>query len=129
MTKRTGSRLVLDALREAGVDTIFGYPGGAIMPFYDEMMDFPIRHVLTRHEQMAVHAADGYARSSGRLGVVVCTSGPGATNLMTGLCTAMMDLSVDAPIESAHRFGPQLRRIIEVLSVTEVTDEAQCANE
>ena len=91
MAERTGSRMVLDALKDAGVDVIFGYPGGAIMPFFDEMMDFPVRHVLTRHEQMAVHAADGYARSSGRLGVVVCTSGPGATNLMTGICTAMMD--------------------------------------
>jgi len=91
MAERTGSRLVLDALHDAGVDTIFGYPGGQIMPFFDEMMDAPFRHVLTRHEQMAVHAADGYARSSGRLGVVVCTSGPGATNLVTGLCTAMMD--------------------------------------
>ncbi len=91
MAERTGSRLVLEALKDAGVDIIFGYPGGQIMPFFDEMMDFPVRHVLSRHEQMAVHTADGYARSSGKLGVVVCTSGPGATNLVTGLCTAMMD--------------------------------------
>jgi acetolactate synthase-1/2/3 large subunit len=85
--------MVIDALLEAGVDTIFGYPGGAIMPFFDVLMDAPIRHILTRHEQMAVHAADAYARSSGRLGVAVCTSGPGATNLATGICTAYMDSS------------------------------------
>ncbi len=91
MTMRNGSRLVLDALQDAGVELLFGYPGGQIMPFFDEMFNHPIRHILTRHEQMAVHAADGYARSSGKLGVVVSTSGPGATNLVTGICTAMMD--------------------------------------
>ena len=91
MEKRNGSRLILDALQDIGVDLIYGYPGGQIMPFFDEMFNHPIRHILTRHEQMAVHAADGYARSSGKLGVVVSTSGPGATNLVTGICTAMMD--------------------------------------
>jgi acetolactate synthase-1/2/3 large subunit len=91
MAKRNGSRLILDTLQAAGVDMLFGYPGGQIMPFFDELFTHPIEHVLSRHEQMAVHAADGYARSSGKLGVVVSTSGPGATNLVTGICTAMMD--------------------------------------
>jgi len=83
--------VVLEALAEAGVRTIFGYPGGAIMPLYDELLDSELNHVLTRHEQGAIHAADGYARASGRLGVAITTSGPGATNLTTGICTAMMD--------------------------------------
>ncbi len=91
MAARAGAQLVIDALLEAGVETVFGYPGGAIMPLYDALLDSPIEHVLTRHEQAAIHAADGYARSSGRLGVCVATSGPGATNLVTGICTAMMD--------------------------------------
>jgi len=91
MPRRNGSQVILDALLAAGVDTIFGYPGGQIMPFFDVLMDAPIQHVLTRHEQMAVHAADAYARSSGRLGVCVTTSGPGATNMATGISTAQMD--------------------------------------
>ena len=91
MPHRSGSQVVIDALLAAGVDTVFGYPGGAIMPFFDVLMDAPLRHILTRHEQMAVHAADAYARSSGRLGVCITTSGPGATNMATGMCTAHMD--------------------------------------
>ena len=91
MSHRSGSQVVIDALLAAGVDTVFGYPGGAIMPFFDVLMDAPLRHILTRHEQMAVHAADAYARSSGRLGVCITTSGPGATNMATGICTAYMD--------------------------------------
>ncbi len=91
MTRRSGSRVLTEALCRAGVTTVWGYPGGAIMPLYDELLDSPIRHVLTRHEQGAIHAADGYARASGRLGVAIATSGPGATNLTTGICTAMMD--------------------------------------
>ena len=70
---------------------MFGYPGGAILPAYDALLDHPIRHVLVRHEQGATHMADGYARASGRVGVAVATSGPGATNLVTGIATAMMD--------------------------------------
>jgi len=80
-----------EALLDEGVEYLFGYPGGAIMPFYDALPDYPLRHVLTRHEQAAAHAADGYARSTGRVGVCVATSGPGATNLVTGLATAQMD--------------------------------------
>ena len=70
---------------------MFGYPGGAILPAYDAMLDYPIRHVLVRHEQGATHMADGYARASGRVGVAIATSGPGATNMVTGIATAMMD--------------------------------------
>jgi acetolactate synthase-1/2/3 large subunit len=91
MLKRTGSKVVIDALVDAGVTTVFGYPGGAIMPFYDALLDSALDHVLVRHEQSATHAADGYARAGGRLGVCIATSGPGATNLVTGICTAAMD--------------------------------------
>jgi acetolactate synthase-1/2/3 large subunit len=88
----TGSQILCRALVEQGVDLLFGYPGGAIMPFYHALPDYPrLRHVLVRHEQAAAHAADGYARASGRAGVCVATSGPGATNLVTGLATAHMD--------------------------------------
>ncbi|MCB9680797.1 MAG: biosynthetic-type acetolactate synthase large subunit [Alphaproteobacteria bacterium] len=86
-----GADILWEILVAEGVDTIFGYPGGAIMPAYDAMIRYPIHHVLTRHEQGACHMADGYARASGRVGVCVATSGPGATNLVTGLATAMMD--------------------------------------
>ena len=87
----TGAQLIWESLIREGVDTVFGYPGGAILPAYDAMVGYPIRHVLVRHEQSACHMADGYARASGRTGVVVATSGPGATNLVTGLATAMLD--------------------------------------
>src|SRR5512136_3268053 len=81
-------------LLEQGVELMFGYPGGAIMPFYHALPEYPaLRHVLVRHEQAAAHAADGFARASGRPGVCVATSGPGATNLITGLATAHMDSS------------------------------------
>ena len=76
-----------------GVTDVFGYPGGAILPAYDAMLDYPIRHVLVRHEQGATHMADGYARASGKVGVAIATSGPGATNMVTGIATAMMDSS------------------------------------
>ncbi|HEX6164228.1 MAG TPA: biosynthetic-type acetolactate synthase large subunit, partial [Vicinamibacterales bacterium] len=86
-----GAHVIWSVLVEQGVDTVFGYPGGAILPAYDALLDHPIRHVLVRHEQGATHMADGYARASGRVGVAVATSGPGATNLVTGIATAMMD--------------------------------------
>ena len=89
--KLSGADIIWSCLREHGVDTVFGYPGGAILPAYDRLLDHPIRHVLVRHEQSATHMADGYARVSGRVGVAVATSGPGATNLVTGIATAMMD--------------------------------------
>ncbi len=88
----TGAQILCRALLEEGVDLLFGYPGGAIMPFYHALPEYPaLRHVLVRHEQAAAHAADGYARASGRPGVCVATSGPGATNLVTGIATAHMD--------------------------------------
>lgn len=91
--RMSGSELIIECLMYQGVDTVFGYPGGAIMPLYDVLYEAPIRHILTVHEQGAAHAADGYARSSGRVGVCIATSGPGATNLVTGLATAYMDSS------------------------------------
>jgi acetolactate synthase-1/2/3 large subunit len=88
----SGSQILCRVLLEEGVDLLFGYPGGAIMPFYHALPEYPgLRHVLVRHEQAAAHAADGYARATGRAGVCVATSGPGATNLVTGLATAHMD--------------------------------------
>ena len=91
--KRTGAQILWECLVREGVSTVFGYPGGAILPAYDAMLDYPIRHVLVRHEQGATHMADGYARASGKVGVAVATSGPGATNMVTGIATAMMDSS------------------------------------
>src|SRR5205814_8545329 len=91
--KRTGSQAIWEALVGEGVETVFGYPGGAIMPAYDALPGYPIRHVLVRHEQGAAHMADGYARASGKVGVAIATSGSGSTNLVTGIATAMMDSS------------------------------------
>ena len=88
---RTGAQIIWDCLVHEGVTTVFGYPGGAILPAYDAMLEYPIRHVLVRHEQGATHMADGYARASGQVGVAIATSGPGATNLVTGIATAQMD--------------------------------------
>ena len=90
---RTGAQIIWEALVREGVTTVFGYPGGAILPAYDAMLDYPIRHVLVRHEQGATHMADGYARASGQVGVAIATSGPGATNMVTGIATAMLDSS------------------------------------
>ncbi len=90
--KRSGSRVVTEALLKEGVKIIFGYPGGAVIPLYDVLYETPeIKHILTRHEQAAAHAADGYARATGGVGVCIATSGPGATNLVTGIATAYMD--------------------------------------
>ncbi|MEN8686781.1 MAG: biosynthetic-type acetolactate synthase large subunit [Desulfuromonadales bacterium] len=89
--KLTGSKILLECLLQEDVDTIFGYPGGTVINIYDDLLDSPINHILTRHEQAAVHAADGYARATGKVGVVVATSGPGATNTITGIATAYMD--------------------------------------
>ena len=89
----TGAQILWDCLVREGVNVVFGYPGGAILPAYDAMLDYPIRHVLVRHEQGATHMADGYARATGKVGVAVATSGPGATNMVTGIATAMMDSS------------------------------------
>ena len=87
----TGSQILLESLKLEGIDTVFGYPGGAVINIYDDLYESPIKHILTRHEQAAVHAADGYARCTGKVGVVIATSGPGATNTVTGIATAYMD--------------------------------------
>ncbi|WOF16988.1 biosynthetic-type acetolactate synthase large subunit [Methanoplanus sp. FWC-SCC4] len=88
---KTGAGILIDSLKELGVEIIFGYPGGAVLPIYDELYEADIKHILVRHEQAAVHAADGYARASGRVGVCLSTSGPGACNLVSGIATANMD--------------------------------------
>ena len=87
----TGAAILLEALQKEGVNLIFGYPGGVLLPLYDALLDSPIRHILARHEQGVVHAADGYARVTGKVGVCLATSGPGATNLVTGITNAYMD--------------------------------------
>ena len=90
--KKTGAQLLVELLESHGVDIVFGYPGGAILPFYDELYkSTKIRHILVRHEQGAIHMAEAYARVTGKPGVVVVTSGPGATNVVTGLTDAKMD--------------------------------------
>ncbi|MDY0275711.1 MAG: biosynthetic-type acetolactate synthase large subunit [Desulfomicrobium sp.] len=87
----TGAQILMECLKKEGVDLIFGFPGGAVIDIYDELPKHPIRHILVRHEQAAIHAADGYARASGKVGVCLVTSGPGATNTVTGIATAYMD--------------------------------------
>ncbi len=91
--QKNGSEIIMEVLLEQGVDTIFGYPGGAVLNIYDALIKYEgrLRHILTAHEQGASHAADGYARATGKPGVVIATSGPGATNLVTGIATAFMD--------------------------------------
>jgi len=89
--KKSGSQIIVESLKKEGVDIVFNYPGGAVLPLFDEFQGAPFRQVLVRHEQAAVHAADGYARATGKVGVVLVTSGPGATNTVTGIATAFMD--------------------------------------
>ncbi len=90
--KRNGAQVIVEALIKEEVDIIFGFPGGSVIPLYDVLYETKeIKHILTRHEQAAAHAADGYARATGKVGVCVATSGPGATNLVTGIATAHMD--------------------------------------
>ena len=92
MKEMSGADMVVQALVDLGVDTVFGYPGGAVLPIYDALFNHPsIKHVLVRHEQAATHAAEGYARSTGKPGVVLVTSGPGATNAVTGITDALLD--------------------------------------
>ena len=95
MSKKTltGAQILWECLVREGVEVVFGYPGGAILPAYDAMLDYPVRHILVRHEQGATHMADGYARATGKVGVAIATSGPGATNMVTGIATAQMDSS------------------------------------
>ena len=119
----SGSQAVLDAFVAEGVDTIFGYPGGAIMPIYDALYDYHdrIKHILVRHEQGGIHAGQGYARSSGRTGVVFATSGPGATNLVTGLADAMIDSTPLVCITGqvfAHLLGTDAFQEVDVINIT-----------
>ncbi len=117
----TGAQILWECLVREGVSTVFGYPGGAILPAYDAMLDYPIRHVLVRHEQGAAHMADGYARASGRVGVAVATSGPGATNLTTGIATAMLDSTPTVFITgqvSSHLLGTDAFQETDVTGIT-----------
>ncbi|MBU0899535.1 acetolactate synthase large subunit, partial [bacterium] len=91
VSKLSGSQILIESLIKEGVEVIFGIPGGVVLPIFDVLYDAPLRFILTRHEQGAIHAADGYARSTGKVGVCLATSGPGATNLVTGIATAYMD--------------------------------------
>ena len=108
----TGAEIVVDCLKEQGVDTVFGYPGGAILNIYDALYKHAdeIRHILTSHEQGASHAADGYARATGKVGVCMATSGPGATNLVTGIATAYMDSIPMVAITCNVRYQPAWKR-------------------
>jgi acetolactate synthase-1/2/3 large subunit len=119
--KKTGAEILWECLLREGVEVVFGYPGGANMPLYDAMLNYPIHHVLVRHEQGAAHMADGYARASGRVGVAMATSGPGATNLVTGIATAMMD---SVPVVfitgqvAAHLIGGDAFQEVDVTGIT-----------
>jgi acetolactate synthase-1/2/3 large subunit len=117
----SGAQIVWETLIREGVDVVFGYPGGANLPIYDALYDFPIHHVLVRHEQGAAHAADGYARASGKVGVCMATSGPGATNLVTGIATAMMDSSPMVCITGqvhGHLIGSDAFQEVDVTGIT-----------
>jgi acetolactate synthase-1/2/3 large subunit len=119
----TGSKALLEGLIAEGVETIFGYPGGAIMPIYDALYDYPdqLKHILVRHEQGGIHAAQGFARSSSKVGVVFATSGPGATNLVTGLADAMIDSTPVVAITGqvyAHLLGTDAFQETDVINIT-----------
>ncbi len=123
MTQRTGAQIMCEALIREGVEVMFGYPGGCIMPFYDALVDYPqLHHVLVRHEQAAGHAAEGYARVTGQVGVCIATSGPGATNLVTALADAMMDsvpiVAVTGQVPS-HLIGKDAFQEIDVTGITQ----------
>jgi acetolactate synthase I/II/III large subunit len=118
----TGSQVIWEALANEGVKTVFGYPGGAIMPAYDALTDYPnVRHILVRHEQGAAHMADGFARASGKVGVCVATSGPGATNLVTGIANAMMDsipmVAITGQVPS-HLIGSDAFQEVDITGIT-----------
>jgi acetolactate synthase-1/2/3 large subunit len=119
---RTGAQIMCAALEREGVKVIFGYPGGFIMPFYDALSSSSLRHILVRHEQAAAHAADGYARATGRVGVCIATSGPGATNLVTGLATAFMDsvpmVAITGQVPT-HLSGTSAFQEIDIIGVTQ----------
>jgi acetolactate synthase-1/2/3 large subunit len=119
--KKSGAEILWECMTREGIDVVFGYPGGANMPVYDAMLNYPVHHVLTRHEQGAAHAADGYARASGKVGVAMSTSGPGATNLVTGIATAMLDSSPIVCITGqvpAHLIGGDAFQETDVTGIT-----------
>ncbi len=119
--KKSGADILWECLVREGVEVVFGLPGGAIMPAYDAMLNYPIHHVLVRHEQGASHMADGYARASGKVGVAMATSGPGATNLVTGISTAMMDSTPIVCITGqvhAHLIGGDAFQETDVTGIT-----------
>src|SRR3546814_6177329 len=102
----SGANMVVQALVDLGVDTVFGYPGGAVLPIYDALYQHPtIQHILVRHEQAATHAAEGYARSTGKPGVVLVTSGPGATNAVTGITDALRSEEHTSELQSLMRIS------------------------
>ena len=112
--KLSGAKILVESLRKEGVDVMFGYPGGVVLPTFDALYDAPIRFILVRHEQAAAHAADGYARATGKVGVCLATSGPGATNLITGIATALAAFCLintaknDSPVKKKYLFLPVL---------------------
>ncbi len=119
--KLTGAQILMQVLKEEKVDTIFGFPGGTVIDIYDELMNTDIRHILVRHEQGAVHAADGYARASGKVGVCLVTSGPGATNTVTGVATAYMDsipLVVLTGQVPTHLIGNDAFQEVDIVGIT-----------
>jgi acetolactate synthase-1/2/3 large subunit len=121
MTDPTGAQILMQVLREEGVDTLFGYPGGAVIDIYDELLRAEVRHVLVRHEQGAVHAADGYARVSGKVGVCLVTSGPGATNTVTGIASAFCDsipLVVLTGQVPTHLIGNDAFQEVDIVGIT-----------
>jgi acetolactate synthase I/II/III large subunit len=118
---KTGAQILWECLTREGVTDVFGYPGGAILPAYDAMLEYPIRHILVRHEQGATHMADGYARATGKIGVAISTSGPGATNMVTGIATAMMDSSPIVCITgqvSSHLLGRDAFQEVDITGIT-----------
>src|SRR5476649_1027265 len=117
----SGAKAIIECLLEQGVDTVFGYPGGRILPLYDAIYDGAIRHILTAHEQGAIHAADGYARASGKVGVCIATSGPGATNLVTGIANAYLDsvpLVVITGQVSTDLIGADAFQVVDTTGIT-----------
>ena len=117
----TGAEIMVRSLKKEGVDTMFGYPGGVLLPLCDQLYDSGIRVILVRHEQGAAHAADGYARSSGRVGVCMATSGPGATNLVTGIATAYMDsipvVAITGQV-ATHLIGSDAFQEVDITGIT-----------
>ena len=120
--KMTGARILLECLKREGVDIIFGYPGGAVLDIYHDLnRDKDLRHILVRHEQGAAHAADGYARASGKVGVCLVTSGPGATNIVTGLATAYADsipvVAITGQVHT-HLIGNDAFQEVDIVGIT-----------